>query len=146
MTGPRYHTFLQQLLPRYLQRDAPGVNGRVIWLQQDGAPPHWSLRVRRLLNDRYPDRWIGRDGPIAWPPRSPDLNPLDFFLWGFLKDLMYSHAIAPNVQVLRQRLHEARNRVTPEMLQNVQRNLLRRAECCIQANGGHFEQLMRHRR
>ncbi|KAK8406891.1 hypothetical protein O3P69_007446 [Scylla paramamosain] len=34
-------------------------------------------------------RWIGRDGPIPWPPRSPDITPLGFFLWGYVKDIVY---------------------------------------------------------
>ena len=37
-----------------------------------------------------PDRWIGRRGPVEWPARSPDLTPMDFFLWGVLKDMVYS--------------------------------------------------------
>ena len=47
--------------------------------QQDGAPPHWGLEVCQFLNETFPDRWIGRDGPITWPPRSPDITSLDFF-------------------------------------------------------------------
>jgi len=35
------------------------------------------------------ERWIGRGGPIPWPPRSPDLNSLDFFFWGYLKETVY---------------------------------------------------------
>jgi hypothetical protein len=49
--------------------------------QQDGASPHWSLYVRETLTRTFPDRWIGRDGLISWPPRSPDITPLDFFFW-----------------------------------------------------------------
>ena len=56
----------------------------------DGAPAHFSLSARRYLNQKFGLRWIGRGGPIAWPPRSPDLNPLDFYLWGHLKYLVYS--------------------------------------------------------
>jgi hypothetical protein len=41
--------------------------------QQDGAPPHWSLNVRDFLDRTFPQRWIGRDGPNRWPPRSPDI-------------------------------------------------------------------------
>jgi hypothetical protein len=37
----------------------------------------------------FPNRWIGRAGPILWPPRSPDLNPCDFFVWGHMKQLVY---------------------------------------------------------
>ena len=47
----------------------------------DGAPAHFSLVAREFLNATYEDRWIGRGGPHLWPARSPDLNPLDFFLW-----------------------------------------------------------------
>ena len=47
--------------------------------QQDGAPPHWSLEVRSYLEQTFPGKWIGRDGPTAWPERSPDITPLDFF-------------------------------------------------------------------
>jgi hypothetical protein len=34
--------------------------------------------VRDVLSNAYHDRWVGRGGPTAWPPRSTDLNPLDF--------------------------------------------------------------------
>ncbi|GBO37895.1 hypothetical protein AVEN_81984-1 [Araneus ventricosus] len=45
--------------------------------------------VRHFLNATYPARWIGRGGPVAWPPRSSDLNPLDFFFWEHMKSLVY---------------------------------------------------------
>ncbi|GBN34462.1 hypothetical protein AVEN_29506-1, partial [Araneus ventricosus] len=48
----------------------------------DGAEAHFSSTVRHFLNATYPARWIGRGGPAAWPPSSPDLKPLDFFFWG----------------------------------------------------------------
>ena len=40
---------------------------RVIFMQ-DGAPPHFSCFVTDILNERFPDAWIGRGGPIPWPP------------------------------------------------------------------------------
>jgi hypothetical protein len=60
--------------------------------QQDDAPPHWNINVRRY--NELPHRWIGRVceddvGLFPWPPRSPDLTPCDFFLWGYIKDLVY---------------------------------------------------------
>jgi hypothetical protein len=63
----------------------PGENGGIhhsIFFQQDGAPPHFALHVREYLNNVFRNRWIGRRGPIEWAARSPDLSPLDFFLWG----------------------------------------------------------------
>lgn len=43
--------------------------------------------MREFLDNAFPERWIGigRRGPIEWLARSPDLAPLDFFLWGYLK-------------------------------------------------------------
>ena len=41
------------------------------------------------LNESFPNRWLGRGGPVAWPPRSPDLTPLDYYLWGHMKTLVY---------------------------------------------------------
>ena len=71
---------------------------RVIFMQ-DGAPPHSSCFVTDVLNERFPDAWIGRGGPIPWPPRSPDLSPLDFFLWGYIKNIVYAEKIR-NIQHL----------------------------------------------
>jgi hypothetical protein len=56
------------------------------WFQHDGAPPHFSRNVQGILNRMYSNRWIGRGGPHHWPARSPDLSPLDIFLWGYHRD------------------------------------------------------------
>ncbi|KAJ4442675.1 hypothetical protein ANN_04264 [Periplaneta americana] len=61
--------------------------------RHDGAPPHFDRRIRNHLNATFPDRWIGRDGAVPWTPRSPDLTPLDFFLWGDVKCFMYETPI-----------------------------------------------------
>ncbi|KAJ8961840.1 hypothetical protein NQ318_021455 [Aromia moschata] len=51
-----------------------------------GAPIHNAVIVRNLLNENFPNCWIGRSSPlIRWPPRSPDITHLDFFLWGTIK-------------------------------------------------------------
>ena len=44
------------------------------------------MDIQRSFNATFHNRWIGHDEPICWPPRSPDLTPLDFFLWGYVKD------------------------------------------------------------
>lgn len=112
-----------------------------LWLQLDGAPPHFAAPVRQWLNDNFTGRWIGRLGPISWPPRSPDLNPLDFFLWGHLKNIVY-HTPVESIQDLEARIMRAVNTVTPEMLNNVKRSMVRRARLCIQQGGQTFEHLL----
>ena len=64
----------------------------MIW-QMDGCPAHWGLRVRASVNTQFPARWIGRDAPTPWPPRSPDITPLDFFFWGYVKSQAYMSPI-----------------------------------------------------
>ncbi|KAJ4449220.1 hypothetical protein ANN_00617 [Periplaneta americana] len=83
LTGQAYTNFLENTIPHVLE-DTPLINRQHIHFLHDGAPAHFSSTARRYLDRRFPDRWIGRGGPIAWPPRSPDLNPLDFYLWGHL--------------------------------------------------------------
>ncbi|KAJ4429934.1 hypothetical protein ANN_22138 [Periplaneta americana] len=45
-------------------------------VQLDEAPVYFSLQVRNILSDIYPGPWIGSEGPIDWPPGSPDLTDL----------------------------------------------------------------------
>jgi len=73
---------------------------------QDGDLPHFSCFVTDVLNERFPDAWIGRGEPILWPPRSPDLIPLDFFLWGYIKNIVYAEEIR-NIQHLQEMITSA---------------------------------------
>jgi hypothetical protein len=43
-----------------------------MWLQQDGAPPHFHRDVKRYLDTVYANKWIGRGSINPWPPRSFD--------------------------------------------------------------------------
>ncbi|GFV67186.1 transposable element Tc3 transposase [Trichonephila clavipes] len=61
-----------------------------LWFQQDGAICHTARATIDLLKDTFGDRLISRFGPVNWPPRSCDLTPLDYFLWGYVKSLVYA--------------------------------------------------------
>lgn len=93
--------FLQNTFMDLLD-DLPLTVRRNMWFQLDGAPPHYGRNVQNHLNEMFPHRWIGRGqlAPVKWPPRSPDLNPLDFSFWGFMKDFVYAVPIR-NEQQLR---------------------------------------------
>ncbi|ENN73932.1 hypothetical protein YQE_09475, partial [Dendroctonus ponderosae] len=59
-------------------------------VQLDGASIHNSPLVGDWLNRYFPLRWIGRNRPFEqWPPRSPDLTPIDFYFWGTIKNKAY---------------------------------------------------------
>ncbi|GBM95909.1 hypothetical protein AVEN_222589-1 [Araneus ventricosus] len=57
------------------------------------ASPHYGNKVREFLDTPFPQRWIGRSNVMAWPPRSPDITPLDFYLLGYVKQHVYSERI-----------------------------------------------------
>ncbi|KFM75033.1 hypothetical protein X975_05140, partial [Stegodyphus mimosarum] len=53
---------------------------------RDGTPPHVAVQVQQILRQKFTtERVISRYFRTAWPPRSPDLTPCDFWLWGYLK-------------------------------------------------------------
>ena len=79
----------QDTLEQYLYPQVGDLQPQVIF-QQDGTPPHWSMDVLNSPTKSYPDCWIGRGRPICWQPSLPDITPLDFFLWGYVKDRVFA--------------------------------------------------------
>lgn len=112
------------------------LHPNVFW-QQDGAPPHWGKIVRDFLNEEFPGRWLGRDGPLLWPPRSPDLTPLDFFLWGYVKDKVYSSPVA-DIGELKRRITQV-IQSTQSMLANTWREIEYRLDVVRATSGAHIE-------
>jgi hypothetical protein len=49
------------------------------------SPAHFNYAARNYIETAYTGRWIGKNGPISWPSRSPNLDPLDLFLRGHLE-------------------------------------------------------------
>ena len=84
LTGNMYEAFLRNELP-----GIPLMILSQMYFQYHGAPPHYTRHVSEYLNESLPNRWLGRCGPFAWPPRSPDLTPLDYYLCGHMKSLVY---------------------------------------------------------
>ena len=105
---------------------------------QDGAPPHFSRFVTDVLNERFPDAWIGRGGPIPWPPRSPDLSPLDIFLWGYIKNIVYAEKIR-NIQQLQERITSAIEIVTRDMIRKTWQEIEFRLDVSRATNVAHIE-------
>ena len=109
---------------------------------QDGAPPHWSRTVRQWLNENLPNRWIGRgsdgDTNIRWPPRSPDLTPCDFFLWGFIKSKVY-RTQPKDINELKTKIRQAFSDVTTEMLHNTMASFQNRLNLVTQNYGRQTE-------
>ena len=137
-------TYLQminhQVVPE-LQRYGIQGNGalRRKWWFQDGAPAHRRRDVRDRLQELFPHRVVALGHQPEWPARSPDLTPLDFFLWGYLKERIYRTVPAT--------LQDLRNRITREvqalrrtrMVRRAVRAMAQRAHRCIELHGAHVE-------
>lgn len=139
LNGESYLHFLQEVLPGLLE-DVPLVVRQNMWFMHDGCPAHFSRPTRDYLDHTFPQRWIGRGGFIQWPPRSPDLNPMDFFLWGHLKDRVYETTV-DTIEELRHRINVATEDLR-EQFPQVSGNWIRRAQLCVEKQGQHFEQFL----
>jgi len=65
------------------------LSGNDFTFQQDGAPSHWSKHTVPYLKANVPN-FVQ---PSNWPPNSPDLNPVNYSIWGALQQLVYRRKI-----------------------------------------------------
>ena len=142
LTGTKYVDFLTTRLHEILEKVPVDIR-LCTRCMHDEAPPHFSRVARQFLNQHFANKWIGRGGPIAWPARSPDLNPLDFHLWGHLKSIVYATSIE-NAEILRNRIEQGFRQIreTPGMIERVTGSMTRRVQACLQMEGGHFGHLL----
>lgn len=139
LNGQNYEEFLRNNLDDLLA-DVPEEIKNNLMFQHDGCPAHYRITVRQWLDERYPNRWIGRGGPIPWPARSPDITPLDFYVWGHMKELVYVTPIN-SVEELRQRIINAAQQMRTTFTSRVTKTEVRkRIRTCIRNRGAHFEQ------
>ena len=147
MTSQLYLNFLQNnfpLLVETAQENVPYAERicRPVWYQLDGCGPHFGQIVREYLDQAYPGRWIGRGGLRAWPTRSPDLTPLDFFLWGDMKRWCMLLPHPNNVQELWTRINGAATDIQAYSIEVATLSIHYHTQICIQQNGGRFEQFL----
>lgn len=131
VTANSYLKMLQtQALPKIEKTFGPNE----IYFQQDGAPPHFARNVRDWLRGTFPDHVIGRQGDIEWPPRSCDLTPPDFFLWGYLKHLVYQKQCC-SLDRLRARIRYCFRLVSTEMCRAACEGVGVRLQRCVELGG-----------
>lgn len=115
------------------------------WFQQDGAPPHRTPDVFHTLYSMFNHKVISlqyqRIAPesIEWPPYSPDLNPCDFFLWGYLKDRVYHNGDTANLNQLKASITEKIEAISTDTLATVVDSFVERCRYIVATQGRHFE-------
>jgi hypothetical protein len=147
VNGLRYLEMLnEKVFPKLVQLFGDQFDGdhfSRLWWAQDGAPAHGALDIRAWLAEFFPNHTIALHHNHEWPPRSPDLTPCDFFLWGYVKSRVYVSPPA-SVDDLRQRIireiaHVKRDEM---MIKRAVRDMVRRSRTCIQEGGKHIEHLL----
>ena len=129
-----YIIFIRDILLEMLENVLLQVR-QWLWFQHDGAPAHFALDVREYLNNVFPNHWIGRGSPVQWPPRSPDLTPMDFFIWVEMKCLVYETLIDTPEELVSHVAEAAAN------IRETQ-SFSCRCQLCINVNGQNFQQLL----
>ncbi|GFU20065.1 uncharacterized protein LOC100901629 [Trichonephila clavipes] len=128
--GDRYRALITNFfIPELNNHDV-----QELWFQQDGATCHTARATIDLLKDTFGDRLISRFGPVNWPPRSCDLTPLDYFLWGYVKSLVYADK-PQTLDHLEDNIRRVIADIRPQMLEKVIENWTSRLDY-IRANRG----------
>ena len=106
--------------------------------QQDGAPAHGARLAQDWLAAHCSD-FIDKD---SWPPNSPDLNPLDYHVWGAMLDKFDKLNPKPQtVPELKRTLQTIWNDLSQDAICKAVLLFRKRLDACVKAGGGHF----RHR-
>ncbi|GFW65086.1 transposable element Tc3 transposase [Trichonephila clavipes] len=109
--------------------------------QQDGATCHTACATIDLLKDTFGDRLISRFGPVNWPPRSCDLTPLDYFLWGYVKSLVYADK-PRTLDHLEDNIRRVIADIRPQMLEKVIENWTSRLDYIRASRGSPMPEII----
>lgn len=141
LTGELYRRFLQVEMPQLLE-DVPMEVRREMWVQQDGAPPHFGGTA--FLNRQFPDRWISqrRSGYLVCKVTISNTHGL--LSLGSHESLVYvkrSNGVAELINQKMDASDQIRN--SQEMVIRAVTSIVGRAQMCVDNQSGHFEKACR---
>ncbi|GFX46984.1 transposase [Trichonephila clavipes] len=137
VNGDRYRAMITNFfIPELNNHDV-----QELWFQQNGAPCHTARATIDLLKDTFGDRLISRFGPVNWPPRSCDLTPLDYFLWGYVKSLVYADKLH-TLDHLEDNIRRVIADMWPQMLEKVIENWTSRLDYIRATRGSRMPEII----
>ena len=110
----------------------------ITWWAQDGAPGHTAVNISEWMTEFFQHKIIALHHPQEWPPRSPDLTPCDFFLWGYLKSKVYVTAPRDMADLI-QRIDREADAIkqNSDLVKRAVKDMVRRAQNCVASGGSH---------
>ena len=98
------------------------------------APAHGGRDIINLL-ERDTPAFIS---PDLWPPNSPDLNPVDYKVWGVMQHRVCQTKIK-DLDDLKRRLIDVWAGIQQSLIDDAINQWRERLRACVRARGGHFE-------
>ncbi|GFV71310.1 putative DD41D transposase [Trichonephila clavipes] len=137
VNGDRYRAMITTFfIPEFNNHDV-----QELLFQQDGATCRTARATIDLLKDTFGDRLISRFGPMNWPPRSCDLTPLNYFLWGYVKSLVYSDK-PQTLDHFEDNIRRVIADIPPQMLEKVIENWKSRLDYIRASRGSHMPEII----
>ncbi|GFX89255.1 uncharacterized protein TNCV_1339541 [Trichonephila clavipes] len=137
VNGDRYRAMITNFfIPEWNNHDV-----QELWFQQEGATCRTARATIDLLKDSFGDRLISRFGPVNWPPRSCDLTPLDYFLWGYAKPLVYADK-PQTLDHLEDNIRRVIADIRPQMLEKVIENWTSRLDYIRASRGSPMPEII----
>ncbi|GFW27273.1 transposable element Tc3 transposase [Trichonephila clavipes] len=137
VNGDRYRAMITNFfIPELNNHDV-----QELWFQQDDATCHTARAIIDLLKDTFGDRLISRFGPANWPPRSCDSTPLDYFLWGYVKSLVYADK-PQTLDHLEGNIRRVIADIRPQMLEKVIENWTSRLDYIRASRDSHMLEIL----
>jgi len=133
-----WENYMQMLTKFFWPRHKRLKNHQFYFFQQDGAPPHRKKEVQEWLKGKFGARFLDLS---IWPPRSPDLNPCDFSLWGTIKSKCYNPKPL-SLDMLKENITREIRNFEKTDLKSVFSNMKKRLVLVEAQKGGHIEHLL----
>ena len=147
VNSERYLSLLKNKFVPALRKRA--ANMQNVWFMQDGATAYTSNIVLDYLHEIFGDKVLSRRYPEvkncgqSWPAHSPDLNPCDYFLWGYLKACAYRPKQLDTDMLLRNIKGEVK-KISQETCRHVIKNFILRIRQGKLLKGRHLENVINY--
>ncbi|GFU17559.1 uncharacterized protein NPIL_260071 [Nephila pilipes] len=136
----------QRYLTLLLQKDVTCLLEKdvlsTVTFMQDGATSHTANPVKEFSIQTFGEKGIvSKCCKFPWHPRSPDLTPADFRLWGYLKSRVYQFRPS-NLSELKDVIRRELSCIQPDILRSAVAGFVTRLKCVILCGGGHVEHIL----
>lgn len=126
--------YINSVLKKFINRDAKKLYPKNNYIfQHDSAPAHVSKLTKNFMDKNM--KYVSKD---IWPPKSPDLAPMDYFVWGWMKSRLKKYKVS-NMASFKRALIRVWKEIPQKFIINALQSWKKRCYLVNRANGGHIE-------